>query len=224
MILRPAELLRGLALAVLVAAWAWFAHQGSAGSGNPDVSVALAAAPVVVLTLILLWRIGQPVATVVGGIGLLAVLAWAWPTLRQNIALLYYIQHLGTNLALAALFGHTLFGRHEALVTQFARMAHGGKLSPAQARYSRQTTVAWCLFFLTNAAVSSALFWLAEPAAWSLFANVLGTPLVLAMFAAEHVCRNTILPPEDRSSIADTIRGYRASMAQRRSNSLARHG
>lgn len=224
MTLRPGQLLRGIAIAAFVAAWAWLAHQGSAGNGNPDFSVALATTPIVVLTAILLWRIGHLPAAVLGGGALLGLLAWSWPALRHNVALLYYIQHLGTNLALAALFGHTLFGAREALVTQFARMAHSGVLSPAQTRYSRQTTVAWCIFFLANATVSSALFWLATPAAWSLFANVLGTPLVLAMFAAEHICRNTILPPEDRSSIADTIRGYRASMAQRRSNSLARHG
>lgn len=224
MTLRPAQLLRGLAIAVLVAAWAWLAHQGSAGSGNPDLSVALATAPIVGLPVILLWRVGNPLWAAAGGLAAIALLAWSWPALRQNIALLYYIQHLGTNLALAALFGRTLFGTDEALVTQFARMAHGGVLSPAQARYSRQTTVAWCIFFVANASLSSILFWLATPAAWSLFANLLGTPLVLLMFAAEHLCRNTILPPEDRSSIADTIRGYRASMAQRRSNSLARHG
>jgi uncharacterized membrane protein len=224
MTLRPAQLLRGLAIAVLVAAWAWLAHQGSAGSGNPDFSVALATMPIVVLTAILLWRIGHRPAAVLGGAALLGLLAWSWPALRQNIALLYYIQHLGTNLALAGLFGHTLFGAHEALVTQFARMAHGGVLSPAQQRYSRQVTIAWTIFFLANAAVSSTLFWLATPAAWSLFANLLATPLVVAMFVLEHLCRNIILPPEDRSSIADTIRGYRASMAQRRNNPLARHG
>lgn len=219
----PAKLLRGLALAALVVAWAWFAHQGSAGAGNPDLSTALATAPLVALVIILLWRVGNPLWPAAGGLCALALLAWFWPALRQNIALLYYIQHLGTNLALAALFGHTLFGRHEALVTQFARMAHGGVLSLAQQRYSRQVTVAWCIFFLANAAVSSALFWLATPAAWSLFANVLSTPLVAAMFVAEHLCRSHFLPPEDRSSIADTIRGYRAAMAARRKNTLVRH-
>lgn len=219
----PAKLLRGLALAALVVAWAWFAHQGSAGTGNPDFSVALAAAPVVILLVILLWRIGQAPVSALGGLATLGLLAWAWPALRQNIALLYYIQHLGTNLALAALFGHTLFGRHEPLVTQFARMAHGGVLSLAQQRYSRRVTIAWSLFFLANAAVSSALFGLATPAAWSLFANVLSTPLVAVMFVVEHLCRNHFLPPEDRSSVADTIRGYRAAMAARRENTLVKH-
>lgn len=219
----PAQLLRGLALAALVVAWVWFAHQGSAGTGNPDFSVALATAPVAVLFVILLWRIAKPLASALGGLAMLGLLAWSWPALRQNIALLYYLQHLGTNLALAALFGHTLFGSHEALVTQFARMAHGGVVSAAQERYSRQVTIAWSLFFLGNAAVSSLLFGLATPAVWSLFANVLSTPLVAAMFVVEHLCRNHFLPPQDRSSVADTIRGYRAAMAARRQNTQARH-
>ncbi|HXE37473.1 MAG TPA: hypothetical protein VN639_03290 [Azonexus sp.] len=219
----PAQLLRGLALAALVVAWAWVAHQGSAGAGNPDFSVAVATAPVAVLLVILLWRIGKPLGSALGGLAMLGLLAWFWPALRQNVALLYYLQHLGTNLALAALFGHTLFGSHEALVTQFARMAHGGVVSAAQERYSRQVTIAWSIFFLANGAVSSILFWLATPAAWSLFANVLGTPLVAAMFVLEHLCRNHFLPPEDRSSVADTIRGYREAMAARRQNTQARH-
>jgi len=219
----PAKLLRGLGLVALVVAWAWFAHQGSAGAGNPDLATALATAPLIALVVILLWRVGSPLWPALGGLCTIALLAWSWPALRQNIALLYYIQHLGTNLALAALFGHTLFGRHEALVTQFARMAHGGVLSLAQLRYSRQVTIAWSIFFLANAAVSSLLFWLATPAAWSLFANVLSTPLVAAMFVIEHLCRNHFLPPEDRSSIADTVRGYRASMAARRQNSAVKH-
>jgi hypothetical protein len=35
------------------------------------------------------------------------------------------------------------------------------------------------------------------------------------MFAAEHFVRLRVLPPEDQSSMADTIRGYRMSSRRR---------
>jgi uncharacterized membrane protein len=222
MSMTPAKLLRGLALFALAAAWAWLAHQGSAGEGNADFAAALAALPVVAIVVMLLWRVGNPLWIAGGGLAVLGLLAWLWPALRQNVALLYYVQHLGTNLALATLFGRSLFGPREALVTQFSRKAHGGVISAAKARYTRQVTIAWTIFFLATALLSTALFWLAPPAAWSLFANLLTVPLIVLMFAVEHCFRYRMLAPGDRSSVADTIRAYRAAM-RRRSDTLANH-
>jgi len=209
--LTPIAILRGLALGVLVIAWALLAHYGSATSGASDFGAALATAPMLAVIVILLWRAGNPIWLALGGLSLLGLLTLLWPSLRQNIALLYFIQHLGTNLALASLFGRSLLGDQPALVTHFALLAHDGQISPIKARYTRQVTVAWTLFFLLNAGVSVLLFMLAPASAWSIFANLLQIPLLFFMFAAEHLCRHRILPPEDRSSIADTIRGYRAS-------------
>jgi len=221
-IMTPANLARGLALFALAAAWAWLAHQGSAGGGNPDFAAALATLPVAAIAVMLLWRAGNPLWIAGGGLAVLGLLAWLWPALRQNVALLYFVQHLGTNLALAILFGRSLFGPREALVTQFSRKAHGGFISAAKARYTRQVTVAWSVFFLATALLSTALFWLAPPAAWSVFANLLTLPLILLMFAVEHCFRYRLLAPDDRSSVADTIRAYRAA-SQRRADTLANH-
>ncbi|WP_428826234.1 hypothetical protein ACLIKD_18875 [Azonexus sp. IMCC34842] len=220
--LTPAIILRGLALIILVITWAVLAHLGSAGDANRDFSAALATAPIVAIGVMLLWRASNPLWIALGCFAVLALLAWAWPALRQNVPLLYYIQHLGTNLALATLFGRSLFGGGESLVTQFARMAHCGTISDAQARYTRQVTIAWTIFFLSTALVSSGLFWLGQMAAWSIFANLLTVPMVALMFIVEHLCRQRILPPDDRSTIADTIRGYRAAM-QHRTDTLANH-
>ena len=46
---------------------------------------------------------------------------WLWPQLRQNVPLLYYLQHVGSQLALAVFFGRTLLGPGEALITRIAR-------------------------------------------------------------------------------------------------------
>lgn len=110
----------------------------------------------------------NPLWVGLGGLGVLALVATAWPYLRENIATLYFVQHLGTNLALGTLFGISLLGERQALVTQFALLAHNGKISPAQARYTRQVTLAWTLFFFVTAALSIGLFGWAPPAAWSM--------------------------------------------------------
>lgn len=217
----PAGLLRGLATLFLVVAWAVLAHYGSAGDGNADFGTAVATLPLLATVVILLWRIGHPFWIAAGGLGALGLLAWSWPSLRQNVTLLFYLQHLGTNLALGLLFGRTLFGGQEALVTRFARLAHQGAVSDAKRRYTRQVTVAWTAFFVASAAVSTLLYWLAPPSAWSVFANLLSTPLIVLMFAGEHLVRNRVLPPEDHAGIADSIRGYRAAMRERRDQALA---
>ena len=222
MTITPAKLLRGLVLLCLVVTWAGLAHYGSTDGSNPDFSAALATAPLVAIVVMLLWRVGNPLWIGFGGLTGLALLAGSWPYLRQNVALLYYVQHVGTNLALGTLFGRSLLGQRLALVTQFAKVAHHGEISPAKARYTRQVTVAWTAFFFLTAAVSSGLFWLAPPAAWSLFANLLTIPLIGLMFLVEHICRHRVLAPADRSSIADTIRGFRAAM-QHTNDPLAKH-
>lgn len=213
--LTPAAILRGLAVGVLVLAWAALAHFGSAGDGTSDFAAALACAPLVAIVIILLWRVSNPLWMIVGGLGVLGLVAWIWPTLRQNVALLYFIQHFGTNLALGILFGRTLLSGRQSLVTHFALLAHNGKISPAKERYTRSVTVAWTCFFFVMASVSALLFFFAPAAIWSAFANLLSILLIILMFAVEHIVRLRVLPPEDQSSMADTIRGYRLSTRRR---------
>lgn len=213
--LTPTAILRGLAIGVLIVAWAALAHYGSAGDGSSNFAAALAVAPLVAIVILLLWRVANPLWMVLGGLSVLALLAYLWPTLRQNVALLYFIQHLGTNLALGILFGRTLLAGRQPLVTHFALLAHDGKISPAKARYTRQVTIAWTIFFLGMASVSAFLFFFASAAAWSAFANLLSLLLIALMFAGEHFVRLRVLAPEDQSSVADTIRGYRLSTRRR---------
>lgn len=213
--LTPATILRGLAVGVLVVAWAALAHFGSAGDGTSNFAAALACAPLVAIVVILLWRVSNPSWMIVGGLGVLGLLAWSWPVLRQNVALLYFIQHVGTNLALAILFGRTLLNGQQALVTQFALLAHNGQISKAKEAYTRGVTIAWTSFFTAMASISALLFFFAPAAVWSAFANLLSLLLIGLMFALEHFVRLRVLPPEDQSSIADTIRGYRLSTRRR---------
>jgi uncharacterized membrane protein len=79
--------------------------------------------------------VSNPVWMIVGGLWVLGLVAWSWPTLRQNVALLYFIQHVGTNLALGILFGRTLLSGRQPL-------GHPFRLACAQRHhFSRQGTL-----------------------------------------------------------------------------------
>jgi uncharacterized membrane protein len=218
----PAAIMRGAGLAFVMIAWAVLAHINSAGSAGSDIGLFLAIAPLLAAAIIMLWRAGDVIRTVLGGLAVIGLLAWLWTSLRQNVALVYFIQHLGTNLALAALFGRSLRSGGTPLVTHFALFAHNGVIPPSIERYTRLVTIAWTVFFLASAGVSALLFFFASQAAWSVFANLLTFPLVLLMFAVELFFRHQILPPDERTGVADAIRGYRAAM-RHRANSLARN-
>lgn len=209
MSLPPAQLLRGLAVVVFITIWAVLAHTGSSGHGTADLSVLIGIAPIMTALGLLLWRNPHPLRTGAGIVALLGGLAWLWPILRTNVALLFFIEHLGTNLALGALFGRSLLGKGEALITQLARAVHAGPLSERKRRHTRQATLAWTLFFLSNALISTTLWLLAPLAVWSVFANLLSAPLLAAMFIGEHLWRLKVLPPEERPSFAQVVSAYR---------------
>ena len=206
---RLAQLLRGLAVVVFLVAWGLLAHYGTAGNSSPDLSVLLGVSPIIAAVGLLLWRTKHPLLAGGGNLLLFGGLVWLWPTLRQNIPLVFFIQHLGTNLALATLFGRSLLGGGEALITQLAKAVYNGKISERKRRYTRQATVAWTLFFLGNALISAILWLFAPQSAWSVFANLLSFPLLAGMFIAEHLWRLHALPPEERPSIAQVAKAYR---------------
>lgn len=205
----PIRLLRGLAVVVLVIVGAGLAHLGSAGDPDSTLASLLGLTPIAAALGILAWRARHPLLTGTALVVLLGGLAWLWPTLRHNVALLYFVQHAGINLALATLFGRTLLGPGEALITQLARAVHGGEMSEGKRRHTRQVTIAWTMFFLANALISALLWCFAPLAVWSAFANLLAMPLVVMMFAAEHIWRSRVLPPEERPTIAQVVGAYR---------------
>lgn len=206
----PAQVLQGGAMAALALAWVVAAHAGSAGWGNPDVNAAVALAPLVGALLLALWRQCRWwwVALALAALGV--ALAATWSQWRQNVAALYYLQHLGAHLALAALFGRTLRVPQVPLVTRLAQSIHPEPLSPRHARYTRRVTWAWTLFFAANALVSTGLFWWASAEVWSFHANLMTGPLVALVFAGELLCRRWVLPAHERPSLASVVRAYRA--------------
>lgn len=212
-------LLRDLGALLLMVAWVIAAHVGSSGWGNADFNAAVGVLPIAVAALMALWRLPRWAVRGAGVLALGALLAWLWPRLRHNVALLYYIQHLGIHIALGVLFGKSLLGPGDALITRMARRIFGDDLSERKLRYTRGATLAWTVFFFVNALVSTGLFIWAPPAIWSIHANVLTGPLIGLMFLGEHLVRLRVLPPHERPGLADIRRAYQRESARRSAGS-----
>ncbi|MBL8498125.1 hypothetical protein ABF87_00020 [Nitrosomonas sp. JL21] len=112
----------------------------------------------------------------------------------QDLALVYLLQFLVTQLLLATVFASTLFAGKTPLITHFAQMAYGLELPSEVDRYCRNTTWAWALFFVALALISIILYLCASAAVWSFFCNILYFPLIAMMFVVEYVVRSYSLP------------------------------
>ncbi|MDO9294156.1 MAG: hypothetical protein Q7U09_21450 [Hydrogenophaga sp.] len=206
---------RGIGVALLTVVWAVMAHYTSTGNESSGWGAALALTPMSVALALGLWRLPSRWLGALAAAAVLAGLIGSWPFLKGQVALLYYVEHLGVYLLLSVFFGRTLKGPEESLVTQMARRVHGGVLSPAQAAYTRQVTLVWCIFFAGMALISTLLFLFAPVAAWSLFANLLGGPLIALMFVGEYLWRRHALPEEKRATMADAVRAWKAQRSDK---------
>ena len=206
--------LRHVGTGLMMVAWAVAAHFTSASGEPSDWGAALALAPLVMAAGMALWRLKQRWLAALMALALAALLVVYWPFLTSQVALLYYVQHIGIYCLLASFFWRSLSGPGESLVTRLARRVHGGVLSPAQAVYTRKVTLAWSLFFVGMALVSTGLFFAAPLPVWSTFANLLGGPLIGVMFVGELIVRRISLPNETRASLAETVRAWRAHTSE----------
>lgn len=117
------------------------------------------------------------------------------------------LTHAGINLLMLWVFGRTLRQGREPLVTGFARKVHG-TLPPYIEAYTRRVTLMWCVFFMSQIGVSSALFAFASLDVWSLFVNMLSLPLVVLMFVVEYVYRVIRYPAYEHASILKGIQMF----------------
>jgi uncharacterized membrane protein len=196
-----------VALALLSATGAVLAHYAVAFGHAPTLGAVLALAPAAALAALAVRRAKRR-APLLLALAAAAALLWAgWDALERQFPDIFFLEHVGTNLLLGAMFGRTLAGGSEPLCTRFARLLHG-PLSPEEERYSRQVTIAWTLFFLGLAALSAALYLGGRLAAWSTLANLLTLPLVATLFAVEYAVRGRVLPGKQRAGILDGLRAF----------------
>ena len=200
---------RWAVIAAGVVAYALLAHYSANADAAkvPWLGLAVALTPSLVL---LAWLAGRRagwlgVLLVVVGSGLLL---WrTWEALERHFGWIYLAQHLGTYGALAGLFGLTLAEGRKPLCTRFAEAVRG-PLADEVVRYTRGLTLAWTWFFVAMSTVSAVLYLSVSLDAWSIFANFLSLPLVLLMFAVEHLVRARRLPHLERTGIRQSILAF----------------
>ena len=213
---RFARFLRAAGVVGAIAAYQFGAHHAASTPGAHGLGLALVLAPLLLVALNAAVRSPSRAWLLPLWALACAVLWLGRAPLTEHFGWGLWIEHASFNLALAWMFGRTLAAGREPLCTQFAAMVHG-RLEARVTRYTRQVTLAWTLFFVATALVSTALFACASIVTWSTFANYLALPLVGLMFVAEYACRRVALPDMEPSSIMDAVRAYTQSMQMRRS-------
>lgn len=195
---------RWIVFAALAAGYALLAHHSmatdSAGLGTP-----LALAPLAVAAFSLAWHSARRIAMLLLVLAACGALAMEWSTLQRHFGMIYWIEHAGTELLLGIAFGRTLAAGREPMCTYFARIAHG-TMTPELARYSRTVTKAWALFFIGMSTASTAIFFTAPLAIWSVFANFLTAALIAGMFIVEYAIRRLSLPGVEHAHILTAIK------------------
>lgn len=139
--------------------------------------------------------------------GAIALFGLSWRSARDGLLAASAISHAAIYVGLLVLFGRTLLAGREPLITWIARRIRGS-LTDEMLVYTRRVTVAWCLFFAGQLAMSALLFCVAPPAVWSFFINVLDLPLVAAMFLTEYAYRLRKFWNHSHGSIADVVRVF----------------
>lgn len=199
---------RWAAIAALGVAYSVLAHFAAANP-HPDLfDAAVAIAPLLALAVLLAWRSPQRPWMLLMCMASAAALYAASDWLVQHFNWVFLLQHAGMQALLGLAFARSLRAGQVPMVSRFAAVVHGS-LSPALARYTRQVTWAWTLYFAVMTTLSLLLFWLAPVAVWSVLANLLNLPLLVLMFAAEYGARLYFLAPSDRAGPLEAIRAYR---------------
>jgi uncharacterized membrane protein len=116
--------------------------------------------------------------------------------------------HAVAYLALLIWFGRSLQPGREPIVTGLARRIRR-EMPDKVVRYTRQVTIAWCVFFSGQLAVSVILLLGTPHAVWSAFVNLLNLPLLVAMVLAEFGYRLILFRHEPHSSLIDTLSAMR---------------
>ncbi len=117
------------------------------------------------------------------------------------------ISHAAAYLFLLWYFARTLAQGCEPLITRFSRSVHG-PLQPGMELFTRQVTIAWCVFFATQLIASALLLAFASLSAWSLFINLLNLPLLAVMFVGQLVYRAIRHPDLPRTSVLQAIQAF----------------
>jgi uncharacterized membrane protein len=116
--------------------------------------------------------------------------------------------HAGAYLSLLCWFSGSLRPGREPVVTSLARRIRAS-MPDKVVRYTRQVTIAWCVFFAAQIATSAALLLMARRSSWFMFVTMLNLPLVAGMTVAEFGCRYWLFRHEPRTGLLGTLTAMR---------------
>ena len=205
-----------VALALIVsAALALLAHFALVDRLPARVGAAVSLVPIAVLIAWMLRRSRRRAVALLVLAALVAGAAFYWNEIERHFPDLFFVEHAGINLLLAWVFGRTLLGGREALVTRFALLVHG-TIPPEVVRYTRHVTLAWTILFLTLVALSCVLYFSGQMAAWSLLANIVNPIAIVAMFVIEYAVRLRALPNWEQVGILGGVRAFTRHFAAAR--------
>jgi len=178
-------------------------HLGVTAGALDPARAALLAAPMIAVGA---WILIRSPRRLLWLLILAAAVGMTWFAGHGNAAF-YGVPHAAAYLFLLWLFGRTLRAGREPIITRLAR--HGrGSLPPAMEAYTRKLTIAWCVFFAAQLALSALLLHLGLLESWSLFVNVLNFPLCALMFVGDYLYRVARYRDWPQSSIANVIQAY----------------
>ena len=197
-----------VALAVIVSAGlALLAHGALVERLPARVGAAVSLVPITLLVAWMLRRSRRRLVSVLALAALVVAVAFYWSEIERHFPDLFFVEHAGINLLLAIVFGRTLVGDREALVTRFALLVHG-TIPPEVERYTRHVTLAWTLLFAALMVASCVLYFSGQMAAWSLLANIVNPVAIVAMFVIEYAVRLRALPNWEQVGILGGVRAF----------------
>lgn len=193
----------GAAAVAYVLVTHWLMTAAPASPWNPVVIVG----PMLGAAALVAWQRQHRLLALLPVLAVAVLVVRTWRGDALPVGSLYVCQHVAIHLLLALVFGLTLQGGREPLVTALARRVHGS-LTPAMAAYSRRVTFVWTGYFVAMAALSLVLYATAPFDVWATFANLV-TPLAIGvMFVGEYLLRYRLHPEFERATLAQAVRAY----------------
>lgn len=171
------------------------------------LSAAIALLPYLTVAVVLAWRSRHRAGWLILCAGLSALLWQNFEVIGDHAAWVYLAQHAGGNAIMAVVFGVSLQAGRVPLCSRIAALIHG-PLDTRLARYTRQATQAWTIYFVCISCTSVLLFACAPIGLWSVFANLLSIPLIALMFVSEYLVRLKMLPDIKHVSVFQGVRLY----------------
>lgn len=179
-------------LLILVVGYPLVAHFVSVSDNAGRLAVLFAIGPVLGFLAFRAWASRFRYAVMAGSTLICVLLLENWNAANNSISWIYFAQHAGINAVLCLVFGRSLLRDREPICTRMATMVEA-QLAPSVARYTRNATLAWALFFGSATLVSAGLFFFSSIMTWSMYANILYLPTIFLMFGSEYGVRLCVL-------------------------------